>query len=56
MSDHCPLLFDTHQVLDRAPRGFRFELAWFKEEGFLDMVAEIWREPVVARDFLDVIV
>lgn len=43
-------------MVDKTPRAFRFELAWFREDGFLEMIAEIWREPVVARDFLDAIV
>lgn len=54
-SYHNPLPFDTHQILERQSGEFRFELSWLKDEKCSDLIANIWKEPVVARDFLDVV-
>jgi exonuclease III len=42
-SDHTPLLIDTGQHAHRGNRlSFSFELAWFQQDGFHEMVAAEW--------------
>ena len=41
MSDHCPLLLDLTSDLGMGKR-FKFEAFWKKEEGFNQMVLDVW--------------
>ena len=42
-SDHTPLLLDTgeHAFLGNSNK-FSFELSWFRQEGFIDMITREW--------------
>lgn len=44
VSDHTPLLLQTGNASFRGnSQWFRFELGWLYRDGFLDMVAHMWR-------------
>jgi hypothetical protein len=48
-SDHRQLLLDIEYYMAAAGlqgnKHQRFEAKWFKEEGFLDIVEEQWKQP-----------
>jgi hypothetical protein len=44
MSDHTPLLLDFGSPAHTGKSStFSFELAWLKQDGFIDMVTNKWR-------------
>jgi endonuclease/exonuclease/phosphatase (EEP) superfamily protein YafD len=48
-SDHCPL-FLTGDVARQHYAGFRFESYWVDMPGFLEVIQEVWHQPVNTQD------
>ena len=43
ISDHTPLLVDSGEATHMGNQNvFSFEIAWFKREGFIDLIAWEW--------------
>jgi hypothetical protein len=55
ISDHNPIILDTIENREHKSRTFRFEKQWLKEEDFLTRVERIWRQPVRARNSLEIV-
>ena len=53
-SDHTPLLLDSgnHAHLRNKPH-FSFELSWFSQDGFIEMVAAEWRSVCEGNTLMD---
>jgi hypothetical protein len=57
LSDHSPLLLisgDSNTTLLKN-REFKFDIAWFKQDDFLDTVTKIWSKPVRSVDPIDIL-
>jgi hypothetical protein len=48
-SDHCPLFLQGDNSFDFY-RGFRFESYWINMPGFIEVVQEVWSQPVNTQD------
>jgi exonuclease III len=55
VSDHNPIILDTLEDREQISRSFKFEKSWLKEDGFLEKVDEIWRQPVHAKNSLEIV-
>jgi hypothetical protein len=53
--DHNPIILDTLENREQKSRNFKFEKSWLKEDDFLDNVERIWRQPVYAKNSLEVV-
>jgi ATP-dependent Clp protease ATP-binding subunit ClpA len=55
ISDHNPIILDTMENRERKNRSFIFKKSWLKEEDFLSRVERIWRQPIRARNSLEIV-
>jgi hypothetical protein len=55
ISDHNPIILDTLENREQKSRNFKFEKSWLKEDDFLDNVERIWRQPMYAKNSLEVV-
>jgi len=53
ISDHTPLLMNTNQPSSANQPNFKFELGWLLQNGFCDMVREIWQNVQHAGTLLE---
>lgn len=42
-SDHCPILLQTSQNINRGPKPFRFEPFWMKHSTFTKATSRVWQ-------------
>ena len=42
ISDHCPIFLELRGRRRKPPSPFKFNSCWLKEEGFQDLVKEMW--------------
>ena len=51
VSDHKPILLEFTTNQNMGPIPFRFSLSWIQQEGFHDMVLQVWNELVSGSPF-----
>lgn len=42
ISDHCPIFLELRGRQRKPPSPFKFNPSWLKEEGFQNLVKELW--------------
>jgi hypothetical protein len=55
MSDHNPIILDTHEKTEPKSREFRFEKSWIKHLDFLSRVERAWNSPVSGMDSISIV-
>jgi hypothetical protein len=55
MSDHNPIILDTHEKIEPKSREFRFEKSWIKHPDFLSRVEKAWNSPVRGMDSISIV-
>lgn len=44
LSDHCPLILQTHGHTTSIPKTFKFDPLWLEQEDFLQLLPKWWQE------------
>jgi hypothetical protein len=55
MSDHNPIILDTHEKSEPKSREFRFEKSWIKHPEFLCRVERAWNSLVSGLDSISIV-
>jgi hypothetical protein len=55
ISDHNPIILDTHEKTDSKSKEFCFEKNWISHPEFLTRVERAWCAPVFASDSISII-
>jgi hypothetical protein len=55
ISDHNPIILDTHEKTNPKSEEFRFEKNWISHPEFLTRVERAWCAPVFAYDSISII-
>ena len=50
-SDHKPILLELSKDTNLGPVPFRFSPSWIQQEGFQDLVLNVWQNPVSGSPF-----
>lgn len=51
VSDHRPIKLDLSAHWDKGPTPFKFNPLWIKEHSFLQLVKDMWKQPVNGSPF-----
>jgi hypothetical protein len=55
MSNHNPIILDTHEKIEPKSKKFRFEKSWIKHPEFLTRVEKDWNNPVRGIDSISIV-
>eukprot|EP00253_Pinus_taeda_P033311 PITA_33311 len=51
VSDHRPIKLDLLAHMDQGPIPFKFSPLWVKEQSFMQLVKDTWKQPVIGSAF-----
>jgi len=51
VSDHRPIKLELSAHWDKGPTPFKFNPLWIKEQSFLQLVKDMWKQPVNGSSF-----